>query len=51
LPVVEVASRGVARLHFHAADWINHDKFIRCWREPIVRFYRGFRIQAVETLA
>jgi hypothetical protein len=27
LPVVEVASRGVARLHFHAADWIYHDKF------------------------
>ena len=24
LPVVDVASRGVVWLHFHAADWINH---------------------------
>jgi hypothetical protein len=27
LPVVNVLPRGVARLHFHAADWIYHDKF------------------------
>src|SRR5262245_28714747 len=34
LPVVDMVSCGLAGLHFHAADQINHDRLIRCWREP-----------------
>src|SRR5262245_12278268 len=34
LPVVDMVSCSLAGLHFHAADWINHDRFILCWREP-----------------
>src|SRR5262249_59077459 len=34
LPVVDLVSCRLARLHFHSADRINHDKLIRCWREP-----------------
>src|SRR5215472_9003833 len=34
LPVVDLVSSSLARLHFHAADRINHDKLIRCRREP-----------------
>ena len=42
LPVVDMACRSGAGLHFHAADWIDHDEFTRCWRVlDVVKLYPG----------